>query len=289
MSEEFETFLGAFQGDSLSGKLFTLVLAAALHHLRAISPRPNPPVSESCLPLEWEYADDCDFVSEDMQELKDLFPLAEQILKEWNLFVNDTKTEYTTFYLANSKAKAADKTKIRGNEAWRENKSLGSLICTRKDIARRITLGWAAFTNLQKVWKMGKKISVDRKVKLYEAQVVSVMLYNCNSWSATQDILYALDVVHRKHLKIILNIKWPKGCINNKALYKRCSVTPLSERVEEMRWKMMGHVLRSEDNTPAMLSLKFVLNSSGKFKGRVGRPNTNLYQICLLMTLNIET
>ena len=52
---------------------------------------------------------------------------------------------------------------------------------------------------------------------------------------------------------------------------------------------MMGHVLRSEDNTPAMLSLKFVLNSSGKCKGRVGRPNTNLYQICLLMTLNIET
>jgi hypothetical protein len=227
--------------------------------------------------LEWEYADDCDFISEDMQELKDLFPLAEQVLREWNLFVNNTKTEYTTFYLANSKAKAADNTKIRGNEAWRENKSLGSLLCTRKDITRRITLGWAAFTKLQKVWKMGKKITVDRKVKLYEAQVVSVMLYNCNSWSATQDMLYALDVVHRKHLKIILNIKWPKGCISNKALYKRCSVTSLSERVEEMRWKMMGHVLRSDDNTPAMLSLKFVLNSSGEFKGRVGRPNTNLY------------
>ena len=42
---------------------------------------------------------------------------------------------------------------------------------------------------------------------------------------------------------------------------------------------MMGHVLRSDDNTPAMLSLKFVLNSSGEFKGRVGRPNTNLYKM----------
>ena len=98
-----------------------------------------------------------------------------------------------------------------------------------------------------------------------------------------RDMLF-LDVVqlHRKHLKIILNIKWPKGCISTLqkgvlALYKR--VTPLSERVEEMRWKMMGHVLRSDDNTPAMLSLKFVLNSSGEFKGRVGRPNTNLYKM----------
>ena len=30
LSEEFESLLGAFQGDSLSGKLFTLVLAGAL-------------------------------------------------------------------------------------------------------------------------------------------------------------------------------------------------------------------------------------------------------------------
>ena len=35
LSEMFESLLGAFQGDSLSGKLFTLVLAAALHQLRA--------------------------------------------------------------------------------------------------------------------------------------------------------------------------------------------------------------------------------------------------------------
>ena len=98
------------------------------------------------------------------------------MLKEWNLFVNNTKTEYTTFYLANSKVKAADNTKIRGNEAWTENKLLGSLICTRKEIARRISLTWAAFTKLHNVWKMDKKISADRKVKLYEAQVVSVML-----------------------------------------------------------------------------------------------------------------
>ena len=124
---------------------------------------------------------------------------------------------------------------------------------------------------------MGKKISVERKIKLYEAQVVSVMLYNCNSWSATQDMLYDLDVAHRKHLKSILNIKWPNSCISKKTLYKRCAVKPLSERVEEMRWKMMGHVLRSDDNTPAMLSLKFALTSINELKGRVGRPNTNLF------------
>ena len=100
LSEEFESLLGAFQGDSLSGKLFTLVLAGALHHLRAVSNRPNPPVSSLGMPIEWEYADDCDFADEDMETLKDLEKLAQTILPQWNLKMNETKTEYVEFYLA---------------------------------------------------------------------------------------------------------------------------------------------------------------------------------------------
>ena len=99
------------------------------------------------------------------------------------------------------------------------------------------------------------------------------------------------NVAHRKHLKSILNIRWPYGCISKKALYKRCGVKPLSDRVEEIRWKMMGHVLRSDDNTPAMLSLKFALNSNNcELKGRVGRPNTNLFSMLIddLKCRNLE-
>ena len=36
LSAEFESLFGAFQGDCLSGCLFTLLLAAALNHLRAV-------------------------------------------------------------------------------------------------------------------------------------------------------------------------------------------------------------------------------------------------------------
>ena len=47
----------AFQGDSLSGNLFTLYLADALYHLRAFLSylRPYPPFAENLLPLEWEW------------------------------------------------------------------------------------------------------------------------------------------------------------------------------------------------------------------------------------------
>ena len=67
LSEEFESLLGAFQGDSLSGKLFTLVLAGALNHLREVSGRSNPPISSLGVPTELEYSNDFDFADEDME------------------------------------------------------------------------------------------------------------------------------------------------------------------------------------------------------------------------------
>ena len=89
----FESLLGAFQRDSLSGKLFTLVLAAALHHLRAVTGRPNPPVCEG-ITMEWQYCDDCDFNDEDEAALIELEKQAKITLAEWNLTVNKSKIEY---------------------------------------------------------------------------------------------------------------------------------------------------------------------------------------------------
>ena len=63
-SAEFISTLEAFQGDSLSGYLFTLVLAGALNHLRTLIPFRNiiPYDPLSLMPQESEYADDVDFL-----------------------------------------------------------------------------------------------------------------------------------------------------------------------------------------------------------------------------------
>ena len=96
MSAEFESTLGAPQGDSLSGLLFNAVFAAALYHLRAVTSdfRPNPPISDQSLPMEWEYADDGDFIDTELANLHKLFPISKAILEQWNLLVNEEKTEY---------------------------------------------------------------------------------------------------------------------------------------------------------------------------------------------------
>ena len=56
---------------------------------------------------------------------------------------------------------------------------------------------------------------------------------------------------------------------------------PLSERVTHARWKMLGHILRSDCNSPAQEALYFAVNSFLTFKGRLGRHQINLYKTIL--------
>ena len=88
---------------------------------------------------------------------------------------------------------------------WRNNliKTRRSLLCTEKDIQRRIILAEIAFKKFEKVWLSGKKISLERKLRLYEAQVVSVLIYNSNSWSPNKVTMEKIDTLHRRHLRSI--------------------------------------------------------------------------------------
>ena len=79
--------------------MFKLTLAGAVNHIRAVIsvtiPRPNPPVFDRGLPLESAYADDAELLSEDGQSLVKILEIASDILQEWSLFVNESKTVST--------------------------------------------------------------------------------------------------------------------------------------------------------------------------------------------------
>ena len=99
---------------------------------------------------------------------------------------------------------------------------------------------------------------------------------------------------HHISFHFISNIHWPHGVISNLELYRRCKCTPLSECVNKYTWTMLGHVLRSEENSPALLALRFAVERSKKYKGRVGRHRCNLLdtiphdlKTCYLMLRNV--
>ena len=57
---------------------------------------------------------------------------------------------------------------------------------------------------------------------------------------------------------------------------------PLTERVDHARWKMLGHVLRSGNGTPAFQSFKFAVTGTTDLKGRIGRHRSNLFDLIML-------
>ena len=98
-------------------------------------------------------------------------------------------------------------------------------------------------------------------------------MYNSSCWAVLQIFLEKLDVVHRRHLRSILKIKWP-GVVSNKNLYERCQTEPLSAKVERCRWRMFGYVLRGPVDGPAFSSLIFAINNM-HLNGRKGRPRAS--------------
>ena len=102
-------------------------------------------------------------------------------------------------------------------------------------------------------------------------------MYNSNSWAVPNSVLDKLDITHRRHLRHLLNYRYPH-IISNENLYKRCKTVPLSARVTRSRWRMLGHVLRGPEDGPAFYSMKFAVNTLN-LPGRRGRPQSNLFSL----------
>ena len=70
-------------------------------------------------------ANDVDFNDEEEENLRTILPSATEILNDWNLFVNEDKTDFTHVYLASSGEKDEQGNLIAGNELWRKSITLG--------------------------------------------------------------------------------------------------------------------------------------------------------------------
>ena len=60
------------------------------------------------MPEEDEYSDDIDFLDESKEALTTLLPIATRVFKEWDLNVNESKTEFVHVYIAMKEDKMED-------------------------------------------------------------------------------------------------------------------------------------------------------------------------------------
>ena len=108
-----------------------------------------------------------------------------------------------------------------------------------------------------------------KRIKLYNSLIRSVLLYNCGTWGMSTTDENNIDSFHRQQLRNTLNIKYPNK-IRSKHLYKTTKTHAISVDITKARWKLFGHTLRMDKETPARKAMKFYFEHihATKFRGR---------------------
>ncbi len=104
-------------------------------------------------------------------------------------------------------------------------------------------------------------------MKLYNAYVKPVLLYNSGTWGASDAVLKKLDTFHRRQLRSIVGVKWPNR-ISNEALYKKTGSCSITEDLVKSRMRLLGHVLRLERDAPAQKAMDFYFKKGTRSRGR---------------------
>ena len=105
----------------------------------------------------------------------------------------------------------------------------------------------ATFRQLFKIWR--SKISLKTKLCIYNAVVISTLLYGSETQATTSSEEKRLDVFHNRCLRRILGIKW-FHCARNTTVRKRTGQTPVS-----LLLKWFGHVSQmGQERLPKALS-----------------------------------
>lgn len=158
-----------------------------------------------------------------------------------------------------------------------EFKYLGSYVgSTEKDINNRIGLAWTAFAKLKPIL-IASRPTLEFKMRLFNAAIISVLLYGCETWVLTEALAKKLDVFARTCYRIILGIRQAEAHMTNHELYKRTRQQPVRDMIRKRQLKFVGHCLRMDKNENANI---YVLYKSEVGQNPVGRPKeTYLDQI----------
>ena len=136
-----KTNMGSPQGDSYSGPLFTMYFEDALQEVRVAV---ELELKRMEMPEEMIYADDYDHLTTEERKQKQFIEQAPNILRKYNLDVNETKTEKTTL-----QRHKHDKKNKSTNEPWRDTIKLGSKLGDREDMKHRRKLATGSLNKME--------------------------------------------------------------------------------------------------------------------------------------------
>ena len=187
--------------------------------------------------IEQQYADDASWATNIKTVKESVKSNARSELKRKNLLVNEDKTEDYCI-------------QRNGDQSWKKCRFLGSLLGNKEDNNRRKQLACETF-NIYKPALCSNKISFKLRIRVFQAFISSIFLYNSELWSLSKAQNNKLDVFQRIFLRQIIRNRR----ISNNEIYKLCNIEPWSNEIKRRRLKWFGHLVRLPENAPAKQAL----------------------------------
>jgi len=115
---------------------------------------------------------------------------------------------------------------------------LGSVVTesggTEEDVTSRIKKANGVFVQLNPVWR-NINISKEVKIRIFNTNVKSVLLYVCETWKTTNQITRRLQIFLNKCLRQRMNIKWTDN-ITNEELRRITHQKSIENQVKRRKW-----------------------------------------------------
>ena len=116
-----------------------------------------------------------------------------------------------------------------------------------EEISARIEKAATAFGKLTKRAWNHKMLTIETKARIYEACILSTLLYGSETWTLYSRQENKLNVFHLRCLRKILGITWQDRVTNTEVL-KRAALSSMPTILCKRRLRWLGHVKRMDDN-----------------------------------------
>ena len=120
----------------------------------------------------------------------------------------------------------------------------------------------AAFVMLKNIWASGG-IIMRTKLRIFNSNVKSVLLYGCETRRTTQTMQRKIQTFFNTCLRRIYKIQWQEK-IQNEGLWERVGQEPVAKQILRRKWGWIGHTLRKPASSTTRQALTW--NPQGKRK-----------------------
>ena len=197
------------------------------------------------------FADDCALMAHKPGDLQAMLNSFSDASKQFGLSISLEKTEVLFQRAPNSVAPQPpifiDDVELKVVDSF---KYLGSMISVDgsldKEIAYRISKASQALGRLRNRLLNHHSVTLDTKLKVYRAVVLSSLLYGCETWTVYRRHLKQLERFHQRTLRSILGIRWQDRATNTD-VFKRTNCISIEAMLLKSCLRWTGHVIRMED------------------------------------------